>query len=87
MVGDERQGWALFAAMAVIFLAGVAVAYWAEGAGNPNFAALGLDRLPTWKARRSASASPIRPVGGGHHRRLQRRGQLPCTTASRRSAG
>ena len=43
MVKDERQGWALYAAMSVIFLAGLAVCYWAEGAGNPNFAALGLD--------------------------------------------
>jgi K+-transporting ATPase ATPase A chain len=43
MVGDQRQGWALYAAMSVIFLAGVAVAYWAEAAGNPQFAALGLD--------------------------------------------
>jgi K+-transporting ATPase ATPase A chain len=43
MVKDERQGWALYAAMSVIFLAGVAICYWAEGAGNPNFAALGLD--------------------------------------------
>jgi K+-transporting ATPase ATPase A chain len=43
MVKDERQGWALYAAMSVIFLAGLAVCYWAEGSGNPNFAALGLD--------------------------------------------
>ncbi len=43
MVKDERQGWAIYAAMSVIFLAGVALCYWAEGAGNPNFAALGLD--------------------------------------------
>jgi K+-transporting ATPase ATPase A chain len=43
MVGNERQGWALYAAMSIIFLVGVAVAYWAEGAGNPQFAALGLD--------------------------------------------
>jgi K+-transporting ATPase ATPase A chain len=43
MVKDERQGWALYAAMSVIFLAFVAIAYWAESAGNPNFAALGLD--------------------------------------------
>jgi K+-transporting ATPase ATPase A chain len=43
MVRDERQGWALYAAMSIIFLAGVAVTYWAEGTGNPNFAALGLD--------------------------------------------
>ncbi len=43
MVRDERQGWALYAAMSVIFLAGLVVCYWAEGSGNPNFAALGLD--------------------------------------------
>jgi K+-transporting ATPase ATPase A chain len=43
MVGDARQGWALYAAMSLVFLAGLAAVYWAEGAGNPNFAALGLD--------------------------------------------
>jgi potassium-transporting ATPase potassium-binding subunit len=43
MVKDERQGWALYAAMSIVFLAGVLITYWAEGAGNPNFAALGLD--------------------------------------------
>ena len=43
MVKDERQGWALYAAMSILFLAGVAVTYWAESAGNANFAALGLD--------------------------------------------
>jgi potassium-transporting ATPase potassium-binding subunit len=43
MVKDERQGWALYAAMSVIFLALVGFSYWAEGSGNPNFAALGLD--------------------------------------------
>jgi K+-transporting ATPase ATPase A chain len=43
MVKDERQGWALYAAMSVVFLAGVAITYWAEAAGNPQFAALGLD--------------------------------------------
>jgi K+-transporting ATPase ATPase A chain len=43
MVRDERQGWALYAAMSVIFLAGVALCYWAESYGNPHFAALGLD--------------------------------------------
>jgi K+-transporting ATPase ATPase A chain len=43
MVKDERQGWALYAAMSIVFLAGVAVCYWAESAGNTNFAALGLD--------------------------------------------
>jgi K+-transporting ATPase ATPase A chain len=43
MVKDERQGWALYTAMSVIFLAFVAISYWAESAGNPHFAALGLD--------------------------------------------
>jgi K+-transporting ATPase ATPase A chain len=43
MVGDARQGWALYAAMSIVFLAGLAVVYWAESSGNPNFAALGLD--------------------------------------------
>ena len=43
MVKDERQGWALYAAMSIIFLALLGFSYWAEGSGNPNFAALGLD--------------------------------------------
>ena len=43
MVRDERQGWAIFAAMGVLFLAGVATAYWAESHGNPAFAALHVD--------------------------------------------
>src|SRR6188508_164085 len=43
MVGDQRQGWAILAVMAFLFLLGVVVCYWAEAAGNPNFAALGLD--------------------------------------------
>jgi len=41
-VGDTRQGWAILAAMAVLFLAGVALAYGAEAAGNPNLHALGV---------------------------------------------
>jgi K+-transporting ATPase ATPase A chain len=43
MVGDERQGWAVFAAMGLLFLAGVAVCYWAESHGNPILTALGMD--------------------------------------------
>ena len=44
MVGDQRQGWALLAAMGVMFLIGVSVAYWAEAEGNPAFASLGVDQ-------------------------------------------
>jgi potassium-transporting ATPase potassium-binding subunit len=36
MVKDTRQGWALFAAMSVLFLAGVVVTYPASSAGNPG---------------------------------------------------
>ncbi len=43
MVGDQRQGWAVFAVMGILFLGGVMVAYWAEAAGNPAFAPLGID--------------------------------------------
>jgi K+-transporting ATPase ATPase A chain len=42
MVGNQRQGWALLAAMGVLFLAGVAVTYWAEAAGTTTLDALGL---------------------------------------------
>ncbi len=43
MVKDTRQGWALFWAMAVMFLIGVFVAYPAEQAGNPILAKLGVE--------------------------------------------
>lgn len=42
MVGDQRQGWAILAVMGVLFIAGVAVCYWAEARGNDAFTALGL---------------------------------------------
>ncbi|MBL9033595.1 MAG: potassium-transporting ATPase subunit KdpA [Rhodospirillaceae bacterium] len=44
MIGDQRQGWAILAAMGVLFLSGAAVAYWAEAAGNPAFAMQGVDQ-------------------------------------------
>ena len=47
MVGDRRQGWALFSACAVMFLAGVFVCYWAEQKGNPTLAELGLETHAT----------------------------------------
>jgi K+-transporting ATPase ATPase A chain len=43
MVGNQRQGWAIFATMGVLFVAGVIVCYWAEAAGNPLVHALGID--------------------------------------------
>jgi K+-transporting ATPase ATPase A chain len=43
MVGDQRQGWAIFAVMGLLFLAGTTTAYWSEAAGNPLFTHLALD--------------------------------------------
>jgi K+-transporting ATPase ATPase A chain len=42
MVGNQRQGWAILAAMGVLFVTGVIVCYAAEGAGNGALHALGL---------------------------------------------
>ncbi len=42
MVGNSRQGWAIFAAMGVLFIVGVAICYWAEASGDPTLHALGL---------------------------------------------
>src|SRR5580700_3510536 len=42
MVGNQRQGWAILAAMGVLFITGVIVCYAAEGHGNDALNALGL---------------------------------------------
>ena len=47
MVKDTRQGWALLAAMTILFLAGVFIVYPAEQAGNPVLAKLGLETQAT----------------------------------------
>jgi K+-transporting ATPase ATPase A chain len=47
MVHDERQGWAIFAAMGILFLAGVTTAYWSESHGNPAVAAFNVDSAPS----------------------------------------
>jgi len=43
MVKDERQGWALFGAMALLLFAGIAAIYAAESSTNPALAALGIE--------------------------------------------
>jgi K+-transporting ATPase ATPase A chain len=53
MVGSQRQGWAIFAIMGVLFLGGVATCYWAESAGNPAFAQFNVDQ----------AASALQPGG------------------------
>jgi len=44
MARDQKQGWTLFAAMSVLFLAGVTTAYHAEAGGNPVVHGLAVDR-------------------------------------------
>ena len=43
LVGAPKQGYALLAAMAILLIAGVAIVYAAESAGNPLLTALGVD--------------------------------------------
>src|SRR5205085_3567295 len=38
MTGSQRHGWAVFAAMTVLFFVGIAVSYWAEASGSPLLA-------------------------------------------------
>jgi K+-transporting ATPase ATPase A chain len=43
MVKNQRHGWSVWGAMAVLFLAGVLLCWWAESAGNPRLHALGVN--------------------------------------------
>ena len=79
MVGSQRHGWAVWAAMAVLFLAGVTAAYWAEARGNPL---LTQPRAPVHAGRRQhgRQGSPLRrrqlrALGDGHDRHQLRRRQ------------
>src|ERR1700744_5617289 len=42
MVGNQKQGWAIFAVMGVLFIAGVVVTYWAEANGTTMLSSLGI---------------------------------------------
>jgi len=47
MVKDTRQGWAIFAAMSILFFVGVFVAYPSEQSGNPILTSLGIESQAT----------------------------------------
>jgi K+-transporting ATPase ATPase A chain len=47
MVGDTRQGWAILITMAIIMVAFLGLAVWAEQGGNPVFTAMGIDQTQT----------------------------------------
>jgi len=53
MIGDQRQGWAIFAVMGLLFVGGASLCYWAEAKGNPELTALGVDQ----------AAGPFQPGG------------------------
>ena len=63
MTGSQRHGWAVWAAMAFLFLAGVSMAYWAEAQGQSASGRHGpacqciCNRAETWRARKYDSAS------------------------------
>jgi potassium-transporting ATPase potassium-binding subunit len=46
MTGSQRHGWAVWSAMAIVFLAALTVAYWAEARGNPQFAGVDQTHSP-----------------------------------------
>jgi potassium-transporting ATPase potassium-binding subunit len=50
MTGSRRHGWAVWAAMAFLFIAGVTTAYWAEARGNPLLTAAGADQTVSAQA-------------------------------------
>lgn len=60
-VGNLRQGWAILAAMLLLFIGGVAVTYGAEGAGNPVHHALGIagSNMEGKEVRFGAAASAL----------------------------
>jgi len=43
LINNRRQGWAIFAAMAILYLIGLAVALWSEYHGNPFLSKLGIE--------------------------------------------
>src|SRR5262245_28976827 len=47
MTGSRKHGWAVWAAMALLFIAGVTVADWAEASGNPMLTKAGADQTAT----------------------------------------
>jgi K+-transporting ATPase ATPase A chain len=47
MTGSRAHGWAVWAAMAFLFLAGVTTVYWAEARGNPILTSVGADQTTT----------------------------------------
>ena len=92
MVGDTRQGWTVLAAMTVIFVALLTTCLVAEQQGavfvkqGSTTPPAPCSRAGTWRARRSASASPTRRSGRPLPRSRRTAPSTRCTTPTRRSA-
>ena len=64
MTGSQRHGWAVWSAMAILFLAGVTTAYWAEARGNPlldgvNQHAYAMQPGGIWKGKKPDFRLPV----------------------------
>ena len=89
MVGDTRQGWALWAASFVIVVIGLAVALPIEQRGNPLLAALGVDQSASaLQAGGNMEGKEVRfgiaalgALGRHHDRRPRAARSTPSTTA------
>lgn len=60
MVGSQRHGWAVFAAMMSLSLAGVLVSYWAESKGNPLFPATVAQQVTTMQPGGNMEGKEVR---------------------------
>jgi len=91
MVGNRRQGWALFAAMMIMLVVGIGVTYGAEQNGSPGSTSPAWRRrrptarpAATWRARSSASGLPTALPG---RRRRRRAATAPSTRPSTPTPG
>ena len=75
MVGNQRQGWAILGVMGVLFIAGVAVTYWAEANGTTALECARADRRQHGRQGSPLRHRRLRAVRGHHHGRLLRRRQ------------
>ena len=93
MVGDRRQGWAVLAAMLLLFVPLLGLTAWAEGRSNPAYPASGgADAVGAAVRRQHGRQGDalrhrrLGALGGRHHRGLERLRQLDARLLSRRSA-
>ena len=76
MVKDERQGWAIYAVMSVIFLGALLVCYWAEAHGNDHPQRDGAHRRQHGRQGGPLRHRQFEPVGDRDDRRVERLGQF-----------